>query len=139
MIIYKSKYKQLSFDAEQQEVLYVMKSKTEELDDRTHRREVTRATQAMQKYKVKYVICDFTSFFFINTPDTQQWLIEEIAPIWVKIGVEKLAVIMPKEFFAELGIKQLTDDAEQQASLPYQQNFFENYATARTWFAEASL
>lgn len=139
MIIYKSKYKQLSFDAEQQEVLYVMKPTTESLDDRTHRKEVVRATQAMQKYKVKFVICDFTSFFFINTPDTQQWMIEDIAPTWVGIGVVKLAIIMPKEFFAKLGIKQLTDDAEQQTNLPYQQNFFENYAAARTWFAEASL
>lgn len=136
MIIYKSKYKQLSFDAERQEVLYVMKPKTEELDDKTHRKEVTRATQAMQKHKVKFVICDFTAFFFINTPETQQWMIEVIAPLWVEIGVEKLAIIMPKEFFANLGIKQLTYDASQEANLPYQQAFFENYAEARTWFAE---
>jgi hypothetical protein len=137
-LIYSSKYKKLWFNLSQQELLYTMLSTTESLQDATHRREIMRATLAMKKHQIKFIISDFREFKFINTPDTQDWIVENIVPIWKEIGIKKIGIILPEEFFASLGIQQISRDA-QNKTLPYRQTFFKTLEDARMWFLEEEI
>jgi hypothetical protein len=115
-----------------------MLSTTESLQDATHRREIMRATLAMKKHQIKFIISDFREFKFINTPDTQDWIVENIVPIWKEIGIKKIGIILPEEFFASLGIQQISRDA-QNKTLPYRQTFFKTLEDARMWFLEEEI
>lgn len=133
MYLFKSKYQELLYDANRQEVLYKMFETTQEMNDRLHRQQVLKATKALFKQPLRYMIADFRRFLFVNAPDTQLWMIENIVPLYKEAGLQKIAVIMPQEFFASLSIEQLIDDVQKMQELPYLQALISNLEEARSW------
>ncbi|NJL15325.1 MAG: hypothetical protein HC913_21525 [Microscillaceae bacterium] len=133
MYIYKNKFKELLYDANRQEVLYTMFETTQELNERLHRQQVMKAAKALFKQPVRCMIVDFRRFLFVNAPDTQLWMIEHIVPLYRQAGLQKIAVIMPQEFFTGLSIEQLIEDANKIPDLPYLQAFFADADEARVW------
>jgi len=84
----------------------------------------------VKEYKPKIMFGDMTDFKFTITVDTQEWLDNNLFPVYAEIGFKKIAIISSTSFIAELSIEQAMDE---DSTGSFQTKYFDNRETAMDW------
>lgn len=134
--LHESRYHRLVFDPSRQEAMYAFNEATREMEDEEYRANLLEASQAMLGHApILHVVSDFRKFYFTIPPDTQEWIAQEVVPLWMKAGVRKSAILLPSDLIAELSISQAVDETAEKAA-EFSNRYFPDLTAARKWFAE---
>ncbi len=84
-------------------------------------------------YKPQMVLQNTKDAVYPITPEFQEWLTENITKkIFKKVGIKKIAYLMPSDFLTKLGIEMLVKKANQEAAeMP--RRFFDDRQEALDW------
>lgn len=135
MKIYRSKYLTLILDKDAKTLTQTWHSKSSTLSEEDFKREVTKATDEMEKYPedINYIINNSLEFNFTIDPEIQEWLAKNNISRWSKMNILKMAIVMPTDFIAHLSYEQAGEEAEKQSGLPFKASYFDNEQDAKTW------
>ena len=87
------------------------------------------------KYKPKYFLQDISQISFAYTDEYINWVITEFSPYLSKLGVKKIAYVVPCEIITKVGIEILNKLA-QEKSKEVKRLVEENLAKAELWLFE---
>ncbi|MDX2301962.1 MAG: hypothetical protein NW226_04140 [Microscillaceae bacterium] len=66
--------------------------------------------QFMEQYQPKAFLADAAKFNYVIIPEKQDWHNGILFPIFKKVGLGKMAIITPEDFFSQISIKQAYDE-----------------------------
>ncbi|WP_026999516.1 hypothetical protein [Eisenibacter elegans] len=138
--IFESPYTRVTLDESRSEMCYYSTPQTADLpDDEAYQADALASAMAMKDYQVQFIITDTRDNNYPLSPDLQDWVNINISPLWHQTGVKKVGVILPQEFIASLGMTQTIEDDRAGGSVAGKPviQYFEDYESARAWFASA--
>jgi len=132
-VIHKTKFVQVSFDAETKIYESEFLAETIDMTDQEWREQMLELKSLIETYKPAYIIDDNRNRLYSYSPDMQLWTLKQFVDSWNKIGLKKYAQIMPKEIIGKLTSEQIQEFAIQNFKMHYQHKFFENCESAYDW------
>jgi hypothetical protein len=87
-------------------------------------------TDAVDEHKPVNMLADCTNYFFMITPDLQEWSVENVFNRFEEAGLQKLAMIMSTEMIAQLSLEQFVDEAQTNLVTRY----FDKPEAGKKWF-----
>lgn len=94
------------------------------------RRILIQAVMQVQQHRLRYWLSDSRSLGAILREE-ELWIKEEMMPHLLRMGVERLAIIMSQDFFTRMSTDRLVDEGRSNASFPVQ--MFDSAANAEAW------
>lgn len=88
---------------------------------------------AVDKFSPKYIIANTIDFGFPITPDLQEWHNNFLFPIFKKVGIKKLAIIVSKDLFAQISIEQMMEENKE---INMVTRYFTSFEEAKDWMKE---
>ncbi|WP_338759374.1 hypothetical protein WAF17_11600 [Bernardetia sp. ABR2-2B] len=131
MEIYKSDYQTINFDESKSLLSKSWTSKTEDLETDTFRKEVNKIAECAEEQNAKYILDDTRSFAFTITIELQSWVDNEVFPRFIAAGLKKYAIIVSKEFIAQLSIEQTMEGDK--GTQTFEVQYFDNTEEAHNW------
>ncbi len=114
--------------------LYVEKWKptTEDMSEEQWKEMRLKTLELFVQYRANKILALSEEFYFVITPDLQEWLAENITK---KAGqfVTKVAITVPTEIVAELSVEQLMEEME---TGELNTKYFDSEQEAREWLTE---
>jgi hypothetical protein len=88
----------------------------------------------IREYKVRGFLTNSQKGHFTMDIGIQEWHDQEVAPIYVEVGVKKIGFILPDDdFFAAISLQQTFDETQ---AKQLQTNFFNSKETAMDWMKD---
>lgn len=89
----------------------------------------------IEKNKVNYWMGYTKDFAFIVPPDLQEWAAQDFNQKVIKAGLQKMAMIVPADIIATVGVKQSIEEMEkhQEQEETIETRYFDNPAQAKKW------
>jgi len=130
--IYQSKFLKQIFHPEAQ----IMEGKWLEakITDKDYRFELQKTVETNQEYRPKGILVDTRLFSLTIIPETQDWTNQTIFSQYIKLGIRKIAFLVPDDFFVYVSIEQTVD--EKIARYGIQTQFFDDYDQAKNWVSD---
>ena len=128
-ILYKDEYVQMTYDQENNMLIDVWTTQSENLSEEGFKGLLINWLGVMKKHQIKNALTDSLNFRVTLSPDLQNWIMENIAKEAHKFGYQKQALIMPDEFFANLSIELFADEQNSLITTQY----FSDMTSARKW------
>lgn len=128
MEVYNSRYQTLTYHAQDNLLVQSWTKETERMTDAENRIQMLSMLDAIKNHHPKSLLVDSKEFLYAISPEMQEWVNRNI--FMVKTTVKKVAIVLSKEFFSRLSVKQaLTEERP-----PFFQNrFFDEYEEAHKW------
>ena len=136
MEIYNSEYQTINFDKSKSILSKSWTSKTEDFDEKTFSAEVDKIVECAEKYKAKHILDDTRNFSFTIPIALQSWVDNEVFPLFIAAGLKKYAIIVSKEFIAQLSIEQTMEG--ETGSQSFEVKYFDNIEEANNWITNHS-
>lgn len=89
--------------------------------------------EAVRQYSPKKIFANLTYSFHIITLDVQEWIDENLSPIYEEIKLEKLAVCVSSDLFAQVSVEQTISESIYSV---YQTKYFKEEKAAKAWLLE---
>ncbi len=86
--------------------------------------------------KVQKWLGDLINFRFVILPELQMWLAENINPKFVEAGLQKMAIVMPQDFFTEISLTQSVDEinaVNTKNQIGFEIGYFEDETKSQEW------
>lgn len=128
-IIYKSKFQEIT-KSMNENFFVISWHDTIDMVDAEYREEILEQLDCYQKYMVKGSLIDTSNFEFAIVPDTQDWANINIFPPASEAGLKYIALLVAKDFYAQLSIEQYTSE-DKDNLLEFR--YFDSLEQARTW------
>lgn len=126
-----NKFAQLFWYEEDKIIEHKWKPVTEDMEDEDYKREMLNYVKLSYEYTPRLILANTSEFDYTITPEIQDWVTENIHKHNVKLGIEKIAFVLPEEIFAQVSVSQTGDEAETvQKGAPV---FFDNYDEAMAY------
>ena len=87
----------------------------------------------VKKHKPIRVLGDMVDFNFTITPQIQEWLNENLFPVYQEIGFKKIAILLSKGFFQSLSIQQAMQEENANS---FQTSYFDDAVKAQEWLLQ---
>jgi hypothetical protein len=94
------------------------------------RRILIQAVMQVQQHRLRYWLSDSRSLGAILRED-ELWIRDELMPQLLRMGVERLAIIMSQDFFTRMSTDRLVDQGRSNAPFPVQ--MFDSTENAELW------
>lgn len=135
-LVKSSQYVDFYYEEDNQLITAVWLPATKELlDDELYKKACILTGEICKEYKPKSWIVDNRTLFFIITPDLQEWIDQEITPIFKSVSLLKMAVLLIEDssehLFENISMEQLMDEENTKAAWDTQ--FFSDEEQARAW------
>jgi len=89
--------------------------------------------EAVQQTKPQNIIIDALNARYPISVELQHWINSMIFPVYEKLAIKKMAIIMSEDFIAQLSFEQVAEQIE----LPgFEISYFVNINKALTWITE---
>lgn len=118
------------FDDENKQMSNRWKASTSDMDDEGFKEVVLQMTEVVIQHKPKFMLADTLVYDFTVTPDLQEWSGEYYFAPAIKNGLEKLAFLMPEDFFTEVSIQQMMEEDD---ALGISTRYFDSEDKAKDW------
>lgn len=66
--------------------------------------------ELMGELGVRRHVTDQTQSEFVISPELQAWVVSTFVPVWIEMGLERMALVLSQEFITALANEQLMDD-----------------------------
>lgn len=121
------------FNEENKQMSNRWKATTTDMDADGFKNVVLQMTEVVIKYKPVCMLADTLVYDFMVTPDLQEWSgVHYFAPA-IKAGLQKLAFLVPSDYFTEISIQQMMDEEE---ALGIKVKYFDKEEDAVIWLHE---
>jgi len=130
MQVFDNDYETANFHEDLQLFEAVWKSKSEKMADEDYRNEIVKQFDFIATKKFKYVLWDTREFFFTIVPKTQQWNNEIIVKNFHLAGVQKVAIVVTPDIFAEVSVQQTMEES---SNVNFETQSFETREDAWAW------
>jgi cytosine/adenosine deaminase-related metal-dependent hydrolase len=85
-----------------------------------------------RQHGTEKLLADNVGMRFVIFPEVQAWSDQVISGVATELGIRKIALIQPQDFFAMVGVE---DTFDQMTEMPYQLAFFASEELAREWLS----
>lgn len=130
MEVYKNEFWSIDFEAENEMLHPVWNENSAKLTPDMYKQEMEQYTQLVEKYKPKRALIDCMTFYFVITPDVQEWTNVNCFPRILATGVRDVAILLPSDFLTQLALEQVMDES---LGIKFRTNYFDNEKAAREW------
>jgi len=128
--IYENQFAQIFFD----DIRKIMKTQwlenSENITEDELKTSITKAGELVEQFKPYFQLADNTNQKFTFNVDIQEWVAHHVAAPCIKVGVKKIAILMPSDLLAELS----TEQAAEENKLPIEISYFKAEQEALKWF-----
>ncbi len=122
----KHKYYEINFDDKTKLVEIVWKRSILILDIVDYKKVCLEAYQHFFDLKPLYLLQNTLQVVYPVTEELQNWLTENITKkIFIKLGIKKIAYLMPKDYLSQIGIELLIEKANLQSPNILRKFFFD--------------
>ncbi|MBX2842802.1 MAG: hypothetical protein KTR26_13610 [Flammeovirgaceae bacterium] len=136
MELVKNNFFQASYEEEKSTLTIVWLPETGNMKEEDYKGALITVLDILKKYEVKYWIGDTRNFAYTIVPELQQWTAEEFNPKLIEYGLKRMALLVPEEFIASLGIQQIVEEMEaDQKSTQFITRYFDKLDEAQEWVA----
>ncbi|WP_250632609.1 hypothetical protein [Rhodoflexus caldus] len=87
----------------------------------------------VSEHQVKYWLGDTLHFTYVIVPALQEWTAKTFNTRLATTGLQKMALIIPRELIANLSVEQTTDDMEATDMGKFTVKYFDNTESAVQW------
>ncbi len=94
---------------------------------------ITKEKEALESFRPKAILADTLEMQYGITPELQAWHNDFLFPVFAEVGVEKLAIVVSKDIFAQVSVNQLIEDNSQ---AEFASTHFDSEATALEWIKD---
>ncbi|HAS41504.1 MAG TPA: hypothetical protein DCS93_13565 [Microscillaceae bacterium] len=92
----------------------------------------------IREKRIKHWMGYSKDFAFVITPELQEWISGEFNQKLIEGGLQKMAIIIPADYIANLSVQQAVGEMEKrQQEGDYQTRYFDNPEQAEAWLMEA--
>ncbi|MCS6968048.1 MAG: hypothetical protein RMJ44_05165 [Cytophagales bacterium] len=127
--VYETPFATTYLDPNSKIMCHEYKAASGQMTEEEYKHELTMLQQHINQYGVKGLFSDTRLFFFIITPDLQQWTNENLLS---KIPtVERIAVMVSPDLVTQLSVEQTIDEKQTEGILPIK--FFIKVEKALSW------
>ncbi|WP_299456102.1 hypothetical protein [uncultured Microscilla sp.] len=131
-----SPYLKSTWDQENSIVNLQWLTETKYIQENELKKLLTQAAVFVKEKRAKRWLADTKEFDFVMEPDLQDWISGEFNQILAEAGLEKMAVIIPPSYFAEVALQQTTNDMVKKQSGTMQVLYFDRNEKALEWLKE---
>lgn len=103
---------------------------TDRMPHEVYRQHLKQAVDLVVEYKAYRLLVDSRLFFFVINPEIQAWADKTLAPIMVKAGLRRSAIVLPHSIFAEMSVRQMVQEPN---SLNFEIDYFTTPEDALQW------
>lgn len=129
MEIYKSNYTLILLDSENS-LMVVRRTLPDYVDDDEYKESVRHWIETYLKYPTEAMVVDLRENKHAASPELQQWLNENLMAPAFKAGLRRVAMLVSKDFFAQLSFEQAMNEDE---GKKFVTRYFEDEDDARKW------
>ena len=133
-LVFENQYIEYWLLADKKEIQAIWKRETEIMTDEDYKELVFNSLVVYEVYHPTFFLIDCTYFFFTASPEMQLWIAENFTPKIVALGITKVAIILPKEFYALLSVEQMMEEVKDNNKEVHETKYFDNYTSAQNWF-----
>ncbi len=132
-LIKDNKFYQIYYDPDNNLIEYRWGNAILDLNEDEYKDILLEAYNFLFDTNVLYLIQNFKNAIYPVTPEFQEWLAAYITKnIYEKIGIKRIAFVMPEDFLSRIGVELLIKRA--QAETPtIVRRYFDNLENAITW------
>ncbi len=134
--VWKNAYVDFSVDAEAGIARAAWKADTEDMTEEEYKEIFLRIAALIGEHNVRSWLGDARAFRYPVTPDLQDWFGAAVLPGLMEGGLEKMAMLMPEEFIAELSVEQSVEEIMLQNGGKFTIQYFDSLMRAENWLAE---
>ncbi len=135
MEVYKSKYLHIAFFAEQHLLEATWLSETKMMDTDDCKQEFLNYLDVVRKQRAMRMLVDTSEMYFTFGLEMQDWINQTIFTQFLNMGINKVAIVISKDFFAQLSTKQAMNEKE---ALKHTREYFDNKEAAKKWLLSAA-
>ncbi len=132
MQVYQSAYLTLEVVPENHMIKLTWLPETITMTDDIFKAELTKYAEIVEQYHPHFLLIDTSAFAMTVVPETQEWVQNNIHPRSLKAGIQKIAYVTSKDFFAKISIEQTMEDSILMSITKY----FDNRQDAISWLLE---
>lgn len=135
MEVFRNTFSYIDYDVDKQLVQQVWLPDSDLMGDNDYYTMQNQLVDILEKYPYKYLLVNSLHMNFIIHPALQSWTAEHIGPRFVASGMKAMAFVVPKEFMADISLKQTLDDTPDPKGRrnPTPTRFFPSVKTAVNW------
>lgn len=130
MIVKETEFVAFSYFKEDEMAKVDWQTASENMSNDIFKEQIMIEKEVFATYQPKYILGQTQNLRFIIHPGLQEWHNEQIMPVWKEIGLQKLAIIVSEDIFAEVSVSQLIEDDTEST---YQTQYFPNEEEAMKW------
>ena len=130
MELYKSSFLVIEQMPEIQGIKIKWQEASERMTNEQFKKEILGEIKAIETAKPKCIFADTLDMRFTINIVLQEWHNAEVFPVFLSVGVRKLAVLVSTDIFAQVAIQQLVEDGSDNKLIT---NYFETEAAALKW------
>jgi len=132
--VFKNNFQTILIDAENDTIVFEWQETTENISDNKFMAEIEVAAKEVEKHKKKKILLDCINFKYLISPEMQIKTDYIIMQSYYKIGLEKLAILLPEDLFHKLSIEQTIETNKNFHS--FISKYFSNSNEAYAWLHE---
>lgn len=102
------------------------------MPEETYRQEINNFFEVVKKCEPQFVLLDATQANYNVQPETQEWMVTTHFPVYVKIGLKKMAILMSQDIITQLSLEQTIDEGKE-ANDPFETQYFSQESEAQQW------
>lgn len=126
----KNNFGKHSVELDNKLLIQVWKNEGKEMEEEDFKKIMLEYADLIVKHKLERILVDARSMNYIVVPELQNWINQEIASRALPYN-DKIAFVMPSDFFEQVSIQQSMEDVENSGN--HITEYFENLEKAREW------
>lgn len=127
-LLFQNKYVKVLFSKEKSQIEHHWTSESYSMGEEQFKEEQLRYLDFAKKLKPEKGFVNSVDFLFTIAPHLQDWLNQELHPIYEQMKFKKAAFLVSKDFFTRFSIEQIFDDYQ-----PFEVRYFDQEEEARKW------
>jgi len=128
--LFKSKFVSIDYSKEKELLSAKWTGNDEDLDDATLKSLFLKFADFIKFYKPQLIITDEVDRKIPYSIELQNWIANTTANAAISIGLKRFAIVLPKEFIAELSTEQTVEELP---TIPFELKFFQSIEEAYSW------
>ncbi|MFY9261774.1 MAG: STAS/SEC14 domain-containing protein [Gallionella sp.] len=135
MDIYNSKYLHIAFFAEQRLIEATWLSESKMMNTEECKQEFLNYLDVVRKQGSMRMLVDTSDMYFTFGLEMQDWINQTIFTQFLNMGINKVAIVISKDFFAQLSTNQAMNEKE---ALKHTREYFDHKEAAKKWLLSAT-
>ncbi len=132
--IFSNRYQVFYYDRRRNYFVNIWHPESQHLEDTEYKRQQMILWDKVREIRPQFVISDNTNFLYSIDPELQDWVASEIDKLIDEVRLERIGIVISKDFIALLTIRQTIEEGRFQDIT----RFFETQQEAESWLFTSS-